>query len=467
MPRFLSTELGLGSAIDDIGAFDPLLDIDSNYFINIKRLKETEIPEFVNSYNEVNEYFRQIGVLLLASRSETDRAYKAALQRFHFPEVNGIGLGFSKGKHGSGFGKELEAIIIQDAKEIITLSSNQPEIFHLIGLFENNVGPDRLSDMIARLIYRSISQYTTRINKALGITPANYQHLRFDTDGIMNNPYKKCKLLLLPKDILHELPIAKDWDDIDRVCRENDAIKAEINKVVAEQWGKLATHVKKELIKNYIFKRPSNLNRLLDDYRKTKIEAYDFNKDSGGDYLVAKRAKILPVEYPLEIISQPLNSKEASMLIVNKFKDLVENNKVYELLYSDGKPRGEKIVQRAFLCVAESYCEANNLDVSPESDAGRGPVDFKMSRGLDKTIVEIKLTSNPNVVHGFQVQVEEYAKAEKTENKIFLIIDNGGPKTRIEEVLKIYELKKATMKNIPEVIIIDAKPKESASKYNK
>ncbi len=464
MPRFLSAELGLHNEINDIGAFDLLLDVDSNYFINIKRLKETKIPEFINTYNEVNEYFRQIGVLLLASKSETDRAYKAALQKFHFPEVNGIGLGFSKGKHGSGFGEELKKIIIRDAKEIITIASNQPEIFHLIGLFENNVGPDRLSDMIARIIYPNIIRYTIRINKELGINSLKYPHLKFENDGILYNQYKNCKVLLLPKDILHELPIARDWDDIDRVCRENKAIRAEINEMVGEQWGKLATHVKKEYIKKYIFKRIKNLNHFLEEYRKTKVEAYDFDKDSGGDYLVARRAKQIPTEFPLEI-DRTGSSKEISMLIVNKFKNLIENNKVYELLYSDGKPRTEKIVQRAFLCVAESYCEANNLDVSPESDAGRGPVDFKMSNGLDKTIVEIKLTSNPKVVHGFKVQIEEYAKAERTENKIFLIIDNGGPQTRIEEVMKLYEMLKKNKENVPEVIIIDAKPKESASKY--
>lgn len=466
MPRFLSAELGLQNEIDDIGTFDLLLDIDSNYFINIKRLKETRVSEFINSYNEINEYFRQIGILLLASKSENDRAYRAALHMFDFPEVNGIGLGFSKGKHGSGFGDELKKLIIHDAKEIIAMASNQPEIFHLIGLFENNVGPDRLSDMIARIIYPNILKYTTRINKEIGIIPSKYPHLKFDDEGIMYNHYKNCEILLLPKDILHELPIAKDWDDIDRVCRENEAIKAEINEVIGEQWGKIATHIKKEYIKKYIFKRPNTLNRFLEKYREAKVEAYDFSKDSGGDYLVAKRARYLPEEYPLEIIGSPSSSKEVVMLIVNKFKDLVENNKVYELLYSDGKPRREKIVQRAFLCVAESYCEANDLDISPESDAGRGPVDFKMSHGLDKTIVEIKLTSNPSLVHGFEVQIEEYAKAEKTENKIFLIIDNGGPQNRIEEVKKIYELNK-NKENVPEVVIIDAKPKESASKYNK
>lgn len=31
-----------------------------------------------------------------------------------------------------------------------------PEIFHLIGLFESNMGPDRLSDMFATLIIEDI-----------------------------------------------------------------------------------------------------------------------------------------------------------------------------------------------------------------------------------------------------------------------------------------------------------------------
>ena len=40
----------------------------------------------------------------------------------------------------------LRAQIIKDSYEIIHSGSEQPEIFHLVGLFEENVGPDRLSD---------------------------------------------------------------------------------------------------------------------------------------------------------------------------------------------------------------------------------------------------------------------------------------------------------------------------------
>ncbi|XTR38724.1 hypothetical protein ACQQ2T_04915 [Paraclostridium tenue] len=48
---------------------------------------------------------------------------------------------------------------------------------------------------------------------------------------------------------MHELPIAKDWDDIDRVCREIEHIKNEVNDLVSENWSKISTSDKKSLSK--------------------------------------------------------------------------------------------------------------------------------------------------------------------------------------------------------------------------
>ena len=84
----------------------------------------------------------------------------------------------------------------------------------------------------------------------------------------------------------------------------------------------------------------------------------------------------------------------------------------------------------------------------------------------DKTVIEIKLTTNNQTVHGFEVQIEEYAKSEKTDKKIFMMIDNGGLQKRINDVYKIYEERKINDENPAEIILIDAIPKVSASKYN-
>lgn len=208
--------------IAELGVFDVFLDVDSPFFINVKRLQQCTIPEFMESYDKVNRRFGEIGMLLQRA-TPGSKLYNAAYARFDFSEVNGINLGFSSGKRGAGFGPQLRAQIIKDAYEIIQSGSTQPEIFHLVSLFEDNVGPDRLSDMIARIIYSDITNYSRRIYAELGINAENFPHYRF-SDGLLINPYKKCHLLLLPECIVHELPIARCWDDLDRVCAENDAI---------------------------------------------------------------------------------------------------------------------------------------------------------------------------------------------------------------------------------------------------
>ena len=47
-----------------------------------------------------------------------------------------------------------------------------------------------------------------------------------------------------------------------------------------------------------------------------------------------------------------------------------------------------------------------------EANEGPGPVDLRMSRGNNKTVVEIKLSSNADYIHGYEEQIEQYVKAE-------------------------------------------------------
>lgn len=109
--------------------------------------------------------------------------------------------------------------------------------------------------------------------------------------------------------------------------------------------------------------------------------------------------------------------------------------------------------------------------VCRENDNIRKEINEVVSNSLshvsshDKTIVEIKLTTNSNVVHGFETQIEEYAKAEKTENTIFLLIDNGGPHIRVDTVQEIYNERKQKRQSVSELIIVDALPKASAGHY--
>ncbi|MDI9472679.1 MAG: hypothetical protein QM221_07170 [Bacillota bacterium] len=155
MSMLFSDYLSLGDELERENIFDPILDSDSHFFINLQRLKKASTPEFQESYQRINEYFRKIIKLLdrAKSKSEKDICYRQALKMFDFSEVNGICLGYAKGTSGSGFGKLLGSQVISTAYDIVKLGIDDPEFFQLLPLFEDNVGADRLSDMIATLAY--------------------------------------------------------------------------------------------------------------------------------------------------------------------------------------------------------------------------------------------------------------------------------------------------------------------------
>ena len=438
----------------ELGVFDAFLDEDSPFFINIKLLQQCTIPEFTDSYTKVNDFFHQIGILLKRA-SPYDKLYREAYKRFNFPEVNGINLGFSDGKHGAGFGQTLRKQIIKDAYEIIKNGCEQPELFQLLSLFEDNVGPDRLSDMIARIIAPDIIAYTKRVLSELEITPEKYPSYHFK-NGLVVNPYKRYLVLLLPESILHELPIARCWDDIDRVCSENEAIRTELNEMICEEWKKLTISRKKEYLRDYVFKNPTKANKVLAAYKQ--FQTNDYKVYQNAQYL----AGYLTNTYNMDDSTSD-TSYLATLDIIKHFKTWVEYHRGSTLIDEYHLP--EKAVQILIHAVAQMFCEKFNWDFSPETDSGRGPVDFKVSRGTDKTVIEVKLTSNRDCVHGLEVQIEEYAKAENSLSKVFVLVKNNNRSDRVNAVKQ----KQIDMENAglspATVIVIDAIPKASASKY--
>lgn len=103
--------------------------------------------------------------------------------------------------------------------------------------------------------------------------------------------------------------------------------------------------------------------------------------------------------------------------------------------------------------------------MSGYTNEGPGPVDFKISRGNDKTIVELKLSSNSDYLHGYEEQIERYAKAEKTDSMVYVLVDTGNP-IRVKKLITLYEENINAGKKVPEVIIIDSTKQVSASKRN-
>jgi hypothetical protein len=464
MAVFTSEYLRVEDEFVDKGVFDSIIDTDSNFFINLIRLKETQVPEFRHSYASINNLFSSIATLLQASDKKGDKFYKAAFRLFDFSEVNGINLGYSESKYGSGFGKKLRNQVMNDAFDIIKKGSFQPEIFQLVGLFEENIGPDRLSDMVATIIFPDIVQFTKRINQELNIVPESYPEFQF-SNGLVRNPYKNCDILLLPIDILQELPIAKCWEDIDRVIGENESIRREVNVEVGLEWQKWASGQKKNYLKEQVFKDPKRCFRVIEAYRDMTAPPVDLSSDLG--YFVEmlfKQMKKTDVSFFVEQIETKTTIQAAEEVLMI-FKNWVENNKGWDTILEAESAKREKIVQRLVHLSAKHYIQLNNLDISFESDAGRGPADFKVSRGSDITVGEIKLSSNGQYLHGYTVQLEQYAIAEGTKHKIFIFVDIGNP-GRLKKIIAEHEKRSESDDNAPILVIIDSKSKAAASSYS-
>ena len=451
--------------LSELGVFDALIDKDSNFFINIIRLKNSTVPEFVEAYKHINSFFGEIATLLDAADAPemSDKMYKSARKRFAFHEVNGINLGFSESSTGAGWGNKISDKVLADAYQIVKKGSKQPEIFHLVSLFEENVAGDRLSDMIATIIEPYIIKYTLRMMHELGVTPKTRKKLIFSEDGLVVNPYKRCPILMLPEEILHELPIAVDWDDIGRVASENDTIRREISAEIGAEWKKWAASAQKDYLLKHIFMQPDVCQRVIDGYKKESLDALDLRTDP--DYYAALLLKTICDTDSFSRTKRQPKSFDASMDIINIFKDWTENNRGWAEIQSAPTKSREKSIQRFMHLGAKYYFKINNLDPSFECDAGNGALDIKISRGADKTIIEVKLSSNGQYLHGYETQIGVYGKAERTEKMIYVFVDIGNPR-RKKFLIDRHKRDIRIGIKCPELVIIDARARSAASTFN-
>jgi len=101
-------------------------------------------------------------------------------------------------------------------------------------------------------------------------------------------------------------------------------------------------------------------------------------------------------------------------------KDEIENKDGYRLFYYKGQPiEREEDVQILYRLT----WRATPSDLNREVNNGRGPVDFKVSRGSrDKTLIEFKLAKNSQLKRNLQKQVKIYEDANNTKKSIKVIL---------------------------------------------
>ena len=452
------------------GVYNAALDQDYQLHVDPLLLKKSGVPEFEGAYDKFIEYFNQFVTLVpfVKSRSLSDRFYRQMFYAFQFPERANTGLGYSKGStHGRGINGVLSIQLTNSAIEIINAGLKDPAVFALLPLFEDNIGADRISDMTISILYEHFLRYTHRLASELSVMTDKIEYNK----TLYRLPvYKGCPIIFIPMSILTDLPIARDYDEIDRVCDYNRKLKKEIATQIGLSWYQ-CSKMKKNDWKQLLLKNSQIFINTIDTYKHLEGVPYDFNEDKKDKYIAA-RLTDLAIDQPLELgqflTDSPSSILDVSRTIINQFKSLVENNYMWKIFHRRGRKPDETDWQLYIYSIADTYIKAANvdIDVTRENNTGVGAIDFKFSHGRQgKTIVEVKRSGNVNLLHGYVAQLPEYMRSEAAEYGIFVMIKEDD---RDEESIRaVYEASSAMQlksEYAPEIVLIDARVKSTASK---
>ncbi|MEO6134548.1 MAG: hypothetical protein ABIP35_05310 [Ginsengibacter sp.] len=468
MPQRLSTILKItANELDKKGVFNAFVDIDSKLYVDPSLLAGAKIKEFKDSHTAFRNYFGDVLKLVANSKIEGDTFWRNAFRRLQFKEFKYVALGYSIGnKSGNAIGPKLARKLLCTSHDIIKAGIKDPVIFELIGLFEERIGADRISDMTIHIIRSNMIKYTQRVCNELKIAQKEFGKLRIT---LPYNSKTGDPIVFVPKELLQDLPIAFCWEDIDRVCSENDDLRRRVNLEIGKTWKFATSKISKFKLKSAILENPDILHDLIDQYNKKSKVAYDFINDPSGQVVWAELAEKASNDFPLNFSPyKPVTSQNILAVVkvmCDQYAKLIESNGWFEFLYDNaGHLRNERFAQKLFYGIADQYCLANDLNLCREPNAGSGALDFKVTKGYKAIVsIEVKYSSNTNLIKGFTTQLPAYNRAESSQTSIYLILRTTKTDSSLRKLNKLLKVSLQKEERIPEIIVIDARPQKSAS----
>lgn len=199
---------------------------------------------------------------------------------------------------------------------------------------------------------------------------------------------------------------------------------------------------------------------------------YDLGADSNGVWIWHPCTVQYTSQHPLAL---PIagNDEEFDAVIqsiLEQFKHFIEEAGGWRLLWNDDeKEKPESAAQLLFRGIAENYCRAANIVVDREVEFGRGPVDFKFSRGYsNRALIEAKKVHNGKFWNGLSEQLPSYLNSDKCQKGWFLAIQYRSSRSTIARIRDLSDTVHKLNLNNPDIemhsFVVDGRPKISASK---
>ena len=469
-PKLFSEQFQIApKALEKAGLFNPILNLDTKLFIDPLLLRHSKHETIAKAgVAEYKRYFEGIISLLSNSQNENDFAWKNAYKQLPEKEIPGTCLGYGINSiSGRSIAIKHRNEIIYTANEIIKLGLKDPELFSLLPLFNEGIGPDTISDITTRAILFSLLEFTAQQANIFGIK-TEPRTIYGRIVQVIRNPLRpKSFILLIPRDILRNLPFVEKWEDIEQAARFNGELRDRVNRLLAGIFKEKTKNAKKSKIAEILGNKQAMAD-LIKVIKECKANSYDFKKDNEG-LLVWEKAteNINTILRPDGATYSTTKEGLANLVntIIEQYKFLIENRGLNKLIWKEDAKNHckESVAQLLFFAVAHCYCVANDVDISPEMDTGNGRVDFKFSKGYrKKVIVEIKYSDNHNTVNGYDRQLNEYLKSEETVLGHYVVLDVGKMGDKEKKLYDKYN--KSNSKTKSELSIIDAKIKPSPSK---
>lgn len=467
-------------SIESYGAFNPSLINDMPLFIDPFLLFNSDNQEYKNLHDDMIQY-----LAFLRDMSKNDGINKGLLKSwFMFPEVKQNWFGYSTvGNGGSGLGakfakalnENLHTVFTNFGAEEITTSSHLEKLC----LIRDGVGRDNISDFTTNLIKSFLLEYTQKFAKKYidksfrKIHLVEKVHFNYRTRTWVNKEFDLPTIdgdfvILTPKDILTK---DETWiNKADMIANfsgiansiPNDQLRAQLNDYLARSLPREPD--KKDYDKaivSTILKFPEYIDYFIKFKEDSGDEAKDISKQKvkETEVMFIERVRFLAERLKeTEFYKHKPDTFGEALQRIKFMKQVIENNDGYKIFYIKGQPvKRESDLQLLFRLT----WFASTSDVNAEVNNGRGPVDYKISRGnQDKTLVEFKLASNSKLKQNLQNQVEVYEAANQTKKSIKVILYfSDAELTRLIKVFKDLGLMEGDA-----LVTIDARPnKDSAS----
>lgn len=454
--------------LDTAKLLDPILNSDTKLFVDPLLIHKSQNALIKRDGRKAVEHaFNNVIGLVDISGAEGDAAWKGAFKALNLEERPETSLGYGgAGNSGSSPPAKTRTGILRTAKQIITLGEKNPDMIPLMGLFEEGVGPDILSDMTTNFLLPVLCEITEQFCSSIGV-PIRAFGPKYSNRSLPENPYRPSEpVILVPRDLLRDLPLAADWADVSRVVLEVREVRDAVNQMFGN-FAQASVTAKKKAVRDISLKSVRILRLILQAVAGAS-ESYDEKADLDGYYQFRRILSHDPKAFS-GMLKPPASMDAAGLRqtvldIVEQFRKLVEDNNMWELLWNGTTHRHERASQLLFFAVATVMCAVNNVDISPETNSGGGPVDFKFSTGFHgRLVVEMKL-SKGTVESGYKNQLEIYKKAAATSAGIFVIMDIGGMGYKLRKIERLRDAAIAAGEPASDILVIDAKRKASASK---